>query len=186
MLSSSRWTGIKSYFKAQILKYFTVRGLKSLNLSVIMAFYWLLGFQRSSAFRLHVWLGQSAAGSGGHRSVSAVHTRTTLQVHSQMTLLSLKIIIIHLYTFVTAAWCGGAQLQKHVTLILPSCLITRASLSSSTSFGQWTFPWMGSASTDALVRLICALLVCSYDELLHQSAQDLQPKHLVSFLLKLR
>lgn len=33
---------------------------------------------------------------------------------------------------------------------------------------------------------MCAPLVCSYDELLYQSAQDLQPKHLVSFLLKLR
>lgn len=30
-----------------------------------------------------------------------------------------------------------------------------------------------------------ASFVCSYDEVLYQSTQDLQPKHLVNFLLKL-
>lgn len=42
-----------------------------------------------------------------------------------------------LCNFVTAAWCGGVKLEKHVTLILPSCSITRASLSCSTFCGQW-------------------------------------------------
>lgn len=31
----------------------------------------------------------------------------------------------------------------------------------------------------------CPFFICSYDEVLYQSAQDLQPKHLVNFLLKL-
>lgn len=46
--------------------------------------------------------------------------------------------VIHFYNFAPAAWCGGVKLQKHVTLIRPSCSITPASLSCSTFFGERT------------------------------------------------
>lgn len=81
-----------------------------------------------------------------------------------------------------------------LNLIPPSSLISWASPCCSTSFGKER-PLTSCHDSSACVCILNNVLsvhnnVClitgSYDEVLYQSAQDLQPKHLVNFLLKLR
>lgn len=81
-----------------------------------------------------------------------------------------------------------------LNLIRPSSSISGASPCCSTSFGKET-PLTSCHDSSACVGILnnvlsvynsVCLITSSYDEVLYQSAQDLQPKHLVNFLLKLR
>lgn len=126
--------------------------LSSPTLYVMMGcFYWLLGFQRSSAVRLHVWLGQSAAGSGGHGSVSAVHACTPLQVHSQMTIISLK--NKKLMHFLQFCYCSLARRNQAAEAcdFDPSLLLDHTSITVLQHLLRWVEHAFRGRPTDARV-----------------------------------